>query len=98
MFFNGEQIFYCQHQLRLQGLDIQGQYASRAQEIGLMDERAQLDANELATSEEQIQAARAARAEAGGQFMGGVGEVAGAYAAGGTGKLAQGMEKLNALT
>tara|TARA_B110000285_G_scaffold5182_1_gene5518 strand:+ start:813 stop:1457 length:645 start_codon:yes stop_codon:yes gene_type:complete len=91
------QMLGAQEAGRLQGLDIQGQYASRAQEIGLMDERAQLDANELAASEEQIQAARAARAEAGGQFMGGVGEVAGAYVAGGTGKLAQGMEKLKAL-
>ena len=91
------QMLGAQEAGRLQGLDIQGQYASRAQEIGLMDERAQLDANELAASEEQIQAARAARAEAGGQFMGGVGEVAGAYVAGGDGKRAKGMAKLNEL-
>ena len=91
------QMLGAQEAGRLQGLDIQGQYASRAQEIGLMDERAQLDANELAASEEQIQAARAARAEAGGQFMGGVGEVAGAYVVGGDGKIAKGMAKLNEL-
>ena len=81
------QMLGAQEAGRLQGLDIQGQYASRAQEIGLMDERTQLDANELATSEEQIQAARAARAEAGGQLAGGVGEGLTALATGGTANL-----------
>ena len=70
------QMLGAQEAGRLQGLDIQGQYASREQEAGLMSERAQIDANELAASEEQIQAARAARSEAAGQFMGGVGSLA----------------------
>lgn len=70
------QMLGAQEAGRLQGMNIQGQYASREQEAGLMSERAQIDANELAASEEQIQAARAARSEAAGQFMGGVGGLA----------------------
>ena len=70
------QMLGAQEAGRLQGLEISGEYASREQEAGLMSERAQIDANELAASEEQIQAAIAARSEAAGQFMGGVGGLA----------------------
>tara|TARA_R110001606_G_scaffold365725_1_gene520659 strand:+ start:74 stop:745 length:672 start_codon:yes stop_codon:yes gene_type:complete len=72
----GNQMLAAREAGNLQAADIRGQYASREQQAGLMSERAQIDANELASSEEQIQAAKAARAEAGGQFMGGVGSLA----------------------
>ena len=41
----------------------------------MLGEEFQIDANELASSEAAIQAAKAARAEALGQFAGGVGNV-----------------------
>jgi len=63
---------------RLQGMERMGEGQSRQLKAQLMGERFQIDANELASSEEAIQAARAARAEALGQFAGGVGNVAGA--------------------
>jgi hypothetical protein len=62
-----------------------------------MDERTQIDANELSASEKEIQAAKAARAEGAGQFAGGVGAGVDAYVAGG-GNIAKGMEKLNTTT
>ena len=90
------QMLGAQEAGRLQGLEISGEYASREQRAGLMNERAQIDANELSASEKEIQAAKAARAEGAGQFAGGVGSAVEAYAAGGTGQLAQGIQALNA--
>ena len=89
------QMLGAQEAGRLQGLEISGEYASREQRAGLMSERAQIDANELSASEREIQAAKAARAEGAGQFAGGVGSAVEAYAAGGTGQLAQGIQALN---
>ena len=63
---------------RLQELERSGAEQSRALKAQLLGEEFQIDANELASSEEAIQAARAARAEAGGQFLGGVGNAMGA--------------------
>ena len=63
---------------RLQELERAGAEQSRALKAQLLGEEFQIDANELASSEEAIQAARAARAEAIGQFAGGVGNAAGA--------------------
>ena len=58
---------------RLQELERSGAEQSRALKAQLLGEEFQIDANELAASEEAIQAARAARTEAIGQFAGGVG-------------------------
>ena len=63
------------NQLRM----LQGEDQSRAMKAGLLSEQFQIDANELAASEEAIQAAQAARTEAVGQFAGGVGGVADQY-------------------
>ena len=63
---------------RLQSMERMGAGQSRALKAQLLGEEFQIDANELASSEEAIQAARAARTEALGQFAGGVGNVAGA--------------------
>ena len=93
----GNQAATASEASRLQGLEIQGEYASREQRAGLMDERTQIDANELSASEKEIQAAKAARAEGAGQFAGGVGAGVDAYVAGG-GNIAKGMEKLNTTT
>ena len=62
---------------RLQSMERMGAGQSRELKAQLLGEEFQIDANELASSEEAIQAARAARAEALGQFAGGVGNAAG---------------------
>ena len=86
---------------RLQGLERMGEGQSRELKAQLMGERFQIDANELASSEEAIQAARAARAEGLGQLAGGVGNLGTAALAGYTGnngfitQLSQGYNKLN---
>lgn len=61
---------------RLQMLERQGAEQSRALEAQLSGERFMIDAGELASSEAAIQAAQAARTEALGQFVGGVGNLA----------------------
>jgi len=58
---------------RLQSMERAGAEQSRALKAQLLGEEFQIDANELASSEAAIQAARAARTEAAGQFAGGVG-------------------------
>lgn len=58
---------------------ISGEETSRALRANLMSEQFQIDANELAASEQAIQAAQAARTEAMGQFAGGVGGMADQY-------------------
>jgi hypothetical protein len=63
---------------RLQSMERAGAEQSRALKAQLLGEEFQIDANELASSEEAIQAARAARADAAGQFAGGVGNAVGA--------------------
>ena len=63
---------------RLQGLELGGAEQSRELKANLLGEQFQIDANELSSSEEAIQAAQAARAEGLGQFAGGVGNAAGA--------------------
>ena len=60
---------------RLQELERSGAEQSRALKAQLLGQEFQIDANELASSEEAIQAARAARTEALGQFAGGVGNL-----------------------
>jgi len=86
---------------RLQGMERMGEGQSRQLKAQLMGEQFQIDANELASSEEAIQAARAARAEGLGQFAGGVGNLGSAALAGYTGnndfmaQLSQGYNKLN---
>ena len=92
----GNQMAAASEASRLQGLDIYGQTQSRGLKANLMSERAQVDANELAASEAQIQAAKEARAEAGGQFMGGVagvipgvGQLSGLFGSGKMDKLPQ---------
>ena len=62
---------------RLQSMERMGAEQSRGLKAQLLGEEFQIDANELAASEEAIQAARAARTEAIGQFAGGVGNAAG---------------------
>ena len=62
---------------RLQSMERMGAEQSRGLKAQLLGEGFQIDANELAASEEAIQAARAARAEAAGQFAGGVGNAVG---------------------
>ena len=57
----------------LQSMERMGAEQSRALKAQLLGQEFQIDANELAASEEAIQAARAARTEALGQFAGGVG-------------------------
>lgn len=59
---------------RLQSMERMGAGQSRALKAQLLGEEFQIDANELASSEQAIQAARAARTEAIGQFAGGVGD------------------------
>ena len=86
---------------RLQSMERMGEGQSRQLKAQLMGERFQIDANELASSEEAIQAARAARAEGLGQLAGGVGNLGSAALAGYTGnnsfmtQLSQGYNKLN---
>jgi hypothetical protein len=60
---------------RLQSMERRGAGQSRALKAQLLGQEFQIDANELAASEEAIQAARAARTEAIGQFAGGVGNL-----------------------
>ena len=62
---------------RLQSMERMGAEQSRGLKAQLLGEEFQIDANELASSEQAIQAARAARTEAIGQFAGGVGNAAG---------------------
>lgn len=61
---------------QLQTLERRGAETARGLKAQLLGEQFQIDANELASSEQAIQAARAARAEALGQFAGGVGNSA----------------------
>ena len=58
---------------------ISGEETSRALRANLMSEQFQINANELAASEEAIQAAQAARTEAIGQVAGGVGGMVDQY-------------------
>ena len=60
---------------RLQSMERTGAEQSRELKAQLLGEEFQIDANELASSEAAIQAAKAARTEALGQFAGGVGNV-----------------------
>ena len=62
---------------RLQSMERMGAEQSRGLKAQLLGEEFQIDANELASSEEAIQAARAARTEAIGQAAGGVGDALG---------------------
>ena len=62
---------------RLQSMERAGAEQSRALKAQLLGEEFQIDANELAASEQAIQAAQAARTEAIGQFAGGVGSAIG---------------------
>ena len=62
---------------RVQEMKLSGEETSRALKAQLMGERFQIDANELASSEQAIQAAQAARTEALGQIAGGVGNAVG---------------------
>lgn len=64
---------------QIQTQRIAGEETSRALKAQLMGEQFQIDANELAASEQAIQAAQAARTEAVGQFAGGVGGMADQY-------------------
>ena len=86
---------------RLQMLERKGAEQSRALEAQLAGERFMIDAGELASSEAAIQAAQAARAEAIGQFAGGVGQAGDAFLSGYTGnsdfisQLSVGYNKLN---
>ena len=68
---------------QLQTLERQGAETARGLKAQLLGEQFQIDANELASSEQAIQAAQAARTEAAGQFVGGVGNAALAFATGG---------------
>lgn len=68
-----------------QMMQLRGEESSRALKAGLMGERLAIDTNELASAEQAIQAAQAARTEAAGQFMGGVGDAAGTMLTGYTG-------------
>lgn len=63
---------------RVQEMRLGGEETSRALRAQLLGEQFQIDANELAASEQAIQAAQAARTEALGQFAGGVGNAVGA--------------------
>jgi hypothetical protein len=76
---------------RLQTRERMGAEQSRGLKAQLLGEEFQIDANELAASEEAIQAARAARAEAGGQFAGGVGQGLGLLLTGGKSALQKGI-------
>ncbi len=76
---------------RLQSMERAGAEQSRALKAQLLGEEFQIDANELASSEQAIQAARAARTEAIGQFAGGVGQAGGLLLTGGTSALQQGI-------
>jgi hypothetical protein len=68
---------------QLQTLERQGAETARELKAQLLGERFQIDANELASSEQAIQAAQAARTEALGQLAGGVGGAIGASLTGG---------------
>ena len=81
----------AQQASRLQGMERRGAEQSRALEAQLLGEEFQIDANELASSEQAIQSARAARTEAIGQFAGGVGQAGGLLLNGGTSALQQGI-------
>lgn len=59
---------------RLQSMERMGAEQSRGLKAQLLGEEFQLDANELAASEEAIQAARAKRSDSLGQLAGGVGQ------------------------
>ena len=76
---------------RLQSMERMGAGQSRALKAQLLGEEFQIDANELASSEQAIQAARAARTEAVGQFAGGVGQAGGLLLTGGTDALQKGI-------
>ncbi len=76
---------------RLQSMERAGAEQSRALKAQLLGEEFQIDANELAASEQAIQAARAARSEAIGQFAGGVGQAGGLLLTGGTDALQKGI-------
>ena len=67
------QMAAAQQACRLQSMERMGAGQSRALKAQLLGEEFQIDANELAASEQAIQAAQAARTEAIGQFAGGVG-------------------------
>lgn len=75
----------AQQASQIQTQRIAGEETSRALKAQLMGEKFQINANELASSELAIQAAQAARAEALGQFAGGVGDAAGTALTGYTG-------------
>jgi hypothetical protein len=76
---------------RLQSMERAGAEQSRALKAQLLGEEFQIDANELAASEQAIQAAQAARTEAIGQFAGGVGQAGGLFLTGGTEALQKGI-------
>lgn len=81
----------AQEASRLQIRERMGAEQSRGLKAQLLGEEFQIDANELASSEEAIQAARAARTEAIGQFAGGVGQGAGLLLTGGKSALQKGI-------
>jgi hypothetical protein len=68
-----------------QRMELMGEGQSRAMKASLLGERLAIDTNELASAEQAIQDAQAARTEAVGQFAGGVGEAAGTALTGYTG-------------
>ena len=68
---------------QLQTLERQGAEKSRELKSQLLGERFNIDINELTASEQAIQAAQAARAQAAGQFIGGVGDAGMAFVTGG---------------
>ena len=76
---------------RLQSMERAGAGQSRALKAQLLGEEFQIDANELAASEQAVQAARAARTEAVGQVAGGVGQAGGLLLTGGADALKQGI-------
>lgn len=67
---------------RLQLYERKGAEQSRELQAQLLGERAMLDAGELQKAEEEIQAAKEARAKAAGQLMGGVAGLGGSFVAG----------------
>lgn len=68
---------------QLQTLERQGAEKSRELKSQLLGERFNIDINELTASEQAIQAAQAARVQAAGQFIGGVGDAGMAFVTGG---------------
>lgn len=71
---------------QLQTLERQGAEKSRELKSQLLGERFNIDINELTASEQAIQAAQAARVQAAGQFIGGVGDAGMAFVTGGMGE------------